>query len=310
MDFFKSFTDLVFAKPKNAVSSRNVENCAFGDYMYRSKNAYLCYFCTDLEDCYYCDYSRLSRDCIDCSYIHNSELCYECTDCSNLYACLFLQDCHNCTNCYYSYDLLNCQDCFGCYGLRNQRFAVFNKVYPENEYHLKLKQFQTKSPKEIYEKITPEFDKHPRLSARLLKGEENCIGDYIYFSKNAYSSFNVRNVEDVGYVYDAGNSQAKTTDSYDIDFGSDLELCYECAQISASNNCNFLVNSALCSDSEYCVNCYGCHNCFGCVYLQNKEYHILNRPFSRDEYLQVVKMLKNELKNRKEYGKSMCEILS
>lgn len=309
MDFLKALRDLVQSMPRNAVSSRDVENCTFGDYIYRSRNAYLCYFSTRLEDCYYCDYTRLSRDCVDCDYLYNSELCYECLDGSNLYDCSFVQDSHNCTNCYYSYDLLNCQDCFGCYGLRNQKYVIFNKTYDAVQYSAKLKQVLKYRPKEILKKVLPEFEKHPRLSSRLLKGEENCVGDYIYFSRNAYYSFNVRNTESVGYIYDFEDGQIKSSDTYDCDFGSGLELCYDCSQISLSNNCNFMMNCAFCNDCEYCYNCYYSHNCFGCVYLQNKEYHILNRPFSREEYLHTTKLIKNELKQRGEYGRHLGEIL-
>lgn len=309
MDFFHRFRELVFSKPRNAVSSRNVENTSFGDYIYRSKNAYLCYFGTELQDCYYCEYTHRSRDCVDCSYLHNCDLCYECTDGTDLYNCQFLQDCHHCTDCFYCVDLMNCQDCFGSTGLRNVRFAIFNKVYSEAEYRERLRKLMAMPSREILGKITPEFAKHPRLSSRLLKGEENCVGDYIYWSKNAYRCFNVRHVQDCAYLCDFEDMLAPTHDTYDADFCGGLEFSYDCFQTAFGNNNNFLLNCTFTSDSEYCINSYSCRNCFGCAYLQNKEYHILNKPFPRDEYLQAVDMIKKELKSAGTYGKSLAEIL-
>lgn len=309
MDFFGQLKDLLFRTPRNAVHSRNVENCAFGDYIYRSKNAYLCFNGQSLEDCFYCDFTRLSRDCLDCSYIYNSELSYECTDCTNLYDCSFLQDCHNCTNCHYSYDLLNSQDCFGCFGLRNVRYAIFNKVYTEDIYHHKVAELQKNPPLKLWQGVFEEMKKHPRLSSRLLKGEENCLGDYIYWSKNAYYSFNARGVENVGYLEDFEDTVSPTRESYDCSFGSGLDLCYECTNSSFCNNCSFLESCSYLNDCEYCFDSYSCQNCFGCVYLSNKEYHILNKPFSRDEYLAATQLIREELKKRKEYGKVFNQIL-
>lgn len=308
MDFLQQFRTLLARAPRNAIHSRHVDNCPFGDYIYRSKDAYLCWNCLNVEDCFYCDFTRLSRDCVDCSYVYNSELSYECVDCTNLYDCRFLQDCHNCTNCYYSYDLMNCQDCFGSFGLRQQRFAIFNKVYTEDIYRHKLSELFKNPPSKIIQTMLSEFEKHPRLSNRLLKGEERCLGDYIYWSKNAYQCFNVRAVENVGYLDDFEDTVSPTRDTYDSSFGSGLEECYECTHSSLLGNCNFMESCASCSDCEYCFECYSCRNCFGCAYLTNKEYYILNKPFTREEYLAALRMIKEELRKERLYGKSLAEL--
>ncbi len=309
LDFIEKLRDLILRSPRNAVHSRNVDNCAFGDYLYRSKNAYLSYYSYGIEDCFYCEFSGFSRDCTDCSYIHNCELCYECFDCANLYQCSYLQDCHNCSNSYYSVDLINCQDCFGCFGLRHQRFAIFNKVYTEDIYRQKLAKLVKNPPFKILEGLLPALKKHPRLSSRLLKGEENCLGDYIYWSKNVYYCFNVRSVEDSGYLFDLEDTLSPTRDSYDCFFGGGLELSYECTHSAFSNNCNFMESCSYCNDCEYCFECYSCRNCFGCSYLMNKEYCILNNPFSRSEYIAAVDMIKKELKQTGSYGKTFLDIL-
>lgn len=309
MDFFEQFRRLVFSRPHNAVSSRAVENCSFGDYLYRSRNIYLSYFLTDCEDCFYGEYLKRCRDCIDCSYLTASELCCECVDCTNLYGCSFMQDCHTCSDCTACFDCINCKNCFGCFGLRQQQFCIFNKPYSEETYREKIALLKKTPPLKTLEILQPEFDKHPRLYARLLKGGENCFGDYIFFSKNCFYCFNVRNVEDSAYVSEAMDPEFETKNSFDCNFANGIELCYDCDAVSMSYNCNFMAQCSSCTDCGYCVYCYNCRNCFGCVYLQNKEYCILNRQLTREEYLVAMKNIKAELKASGAYGKPLAEVL-
>lgn len=309
MDFYAEFQKLVFTHPHNALHSRGAQNCEFGDYIFRSKNTYLSYFINESQDCYYADYLVGCRDCVDSAYLSSSELCYECIDCSQLYNCSFLQDCHNCSACEFCFDCINCKDCFGSFGLRNQRFCIFNKSYTEENYREKVAELRKNPPQKILRLLSPEFNKHPRLYARLLKGGENCYGDYIYFSKNCYSCFNIRNVENSFYVSEMMNPEIVSRDCVDCTFISGSELCFECHNIITCSNCNFLETCIGCSDSEYLLQCYNCRSCFGCVYLMNKEYCILNRQFTRDEYLLALSKIKEELKNARIYGKSLAEIL-
>jgi hypothetical protein len=58
------------------------------------------------------------------------------------------------------------------------------------------------------------------------------------------------------------------------------------------------VRSALCSGSNYlalCRSCSDCNYCFGCVGLQNKDFHILNEPYTRDAYFKLTRELEREL---------------
>lgn len=309
MDFFQEFRKLAFSLPRVSTHNRASQNCDFSDFVSRSKNIYLSFFVNDAEDCYYSGHLMKCRDCVDSSYLSACELCYECVDCTNLYNCSFLQDSHQCSNCDYSYDLLHCKDCFGSFGLRNQQFRIFNKPYSEDDYRKKIHDLKKQPAAKILEALRPEFDKHPRLFSRLLKGDERCFGDYIYFSKNCYLCYNVRNIENAAYASNIMDPEFSSSDIFDCNFGSNLHLCYECQNVFASSNCNFLENCANCADCEYAIFCYNCRNCFGCAYMMNKEYCILNRPFSREEYLALLKKIKGELKVAGLYGKPLAEIL-
>lgn len=309
MDFYADLQKLILSKPHNAVSSRAIENCAFGDYLYRSKNIYLSWFISDGEDCFYSEYIAKGRDCVDCNYLTASELCYECVDCLGLYNCSYLQDCGNCSESDYCLDCLNCKNCFGCFGLRHRQFCVFNKTYTESEYKEKVAELKKNSPSKVFAILRPEFEKYPRLYARMLKGGENSFGDYIYFSKDCYMCFNIRDVAGAAYSYDVLNPEAGSHDIVDCNFVGAMENCYECQDSSSCNNCNFLEHSTFCSDSEYLMYCYNCQNCFGCAYLMNKQYCILNKQLTREEYLLALAKIKNDLKTAKTYGKTLAEVL-
>ena len=67
-------------------------------------------------------------------------------------------------------------------------------------------------------------------------------------------------------------------------------------------NCNFLIHTDYCSDSEFCAYSKNLKNCFGCVYLENKQYYILNKKYSPEEYKKRVEEIKKELQNKNLYN--------
>ena len=96
-------------------------------------------------------------------------------------------------------------------------------------------------------------------------------------------------------------------------FSSDLESCYHlthchgcrnCSHLSHSTGCGschdsaYLTDCRSCTGSAYLIHCFacvGCNYCVGCVGLQKKDFHILNEPYSRSEYFEILKKLKREL---------------
>jgi hypothetical protein len=56
--------------------------------------------------------------------------------------------------------------------------------------------------------------------------------------------------------------------------------------------------------------CFNANNCFGCIGLRKKNYCILNKEYSKEEYERIVEKIKNEMKERKEYGQFFPKNLS
>ena len=74
-----------------------------------------------------------------------------------------------------------------------------------------------------------------------------------------------------------------------------LTHCKACRRCHSSAYCQ---ECTACSDSNYlvhCTDCFECDYCFGCVGLSKKEFHILNKKYSRGDYFRIVGELKKQL---------------
>lgn len=98
------------------------------------------------------------------------------------------------------------------------------------------------------------------------------------------------------HVYFA-NQILDSRDSLDVSFSEKLEFCYENFECARNNKLFFSHQSQDCVDSYYLVDCRNCINCFGCVGLVNKQYHIFNQQYSRDEYLKFIESNKGSYQN-------------
>jgi hypothetical protein len=96
-------------------------------------------------------------------------------------------------------------------------------------------------------------------------------------------------------------------------FCVDCEDCHRCTHCTACRasshlthcrGCESCHDCAYCEDSEHCVRsnylvlsrgCSDCSYCFGCVGLSKKDFHVLNRAYTRAEYFRIVKALRAEL---------------
>jgi hypothetical protein len=81
--------------------------------------------------------------------------------------------------------------------------------------------------------------------------------------------------------------------------------CRSCTHCSHSASCESCHGCAYCHDCRACtgsaylvrsVSCSDCTYCFGCVGLVKKEFHILNLPYTRQDYFEIVKRLSAELR--------------
>jgi hypothetical protein len=120
---------------------------------------------------------------------------------------------------------------------------------------------------------------------QLGKNNVNCdYADDVWDCKNCYMSCAMAGDEDVYYVYRLINSK----DCMDVTYSYDLEQCYECTYCFKCYNLKFSLDCRECSDSWFLYNCRGCKNCFMCWNLRNREYCILNKQYSKEEYEEKI----------------------
>lgn len=131
----------------------------------------------------------------------------------------------------------------------------------------------------------------PALYTDFLHDENSKYTNYAGRNKNCYLIFDSDENWDCYYSYGINNSK-NCADCYRV---QKLELCYEVIDSNNCYNCSFIENSENCYDSVFLRNCISCRNCVMCSNLRQKEYHILNKPVSKEIY----KEFKNNLKSYK-----------
>jgi hypothetical protein len=131
--------------PRMYVHQLHNQDCT-GDYVYDSKNSFVCFDTIKLEDCMYCNNSEDLKDSLDMSNsYYKTELCYDVMSEMELYNCDY------CVTCFYSNDLFYCENvwnshhCFGCYSMNHAKYCIFNeKVDSPEEWERRVKEIKVK----------------------------------------------------------------------------------------------------------------------------------------------------------------------
>ncbi len=147
----------------------------------------------------------------------------------------------------------------------------------------------------------------PKINLGLSYGDgENINSEYTNMAsgcKNCYLVFNTSPAEEVLY----SRGVKKGTDSSDIYFGIEFELCYESVNVKESANITWGQNVSGCVDSHFILNGSGLTNCFGCVNLRKKSNCFLNEQLSHEEYQRRVNEIKGSYSKTEEFRKKFEE---
>jgi len=141
------------------------------------------------------------------------------------------------------------------------------------------------------QKVVPRFNIFNRDT-------ENCdFVNYAPHCKNCYLLFGSWFNQDCLY----GQTLNECKDCIDNLFLDKSELCYE--NVDSNNNYSsfYCQNCSNAIDSYFCFDCKNIKNCIGCWNLRNKEYHILNKPVSKEVFEKQKELFKsrNNLNNLK-----------
>lgn len=125
-------------------------------------------------------------------------------------------------------------------------------------------------------------NKVPRAASFIIGGTltnsdfTNCTG----YLKNCYLIFEADYNEDCYY----SNRLMHCKNIVDCTQVYKCELCYECSDCHECYNLEFSRDCTTCSDSHFLFDCKSCSNCIGCINLRHKNFHIFNKPYSKEEY--------------------------
>ena len=99
--------------------------------------------------------------------------------------------------------------------------------------------------------------------------------------KNCYFVAASETAEDSAYIF---GPNINGRECFDVHSAIDTERIYDSVSIEKSQGLRFSQNCISCSDSYLLYDCRNCTNCFGCVGLRNKQFHIFNQQYSREDY--------------------------
>ncbi|MFA5773586.1 MAG: hypothetical protein WC908_02860 [Candidatus Paceibacterota bacterium] len=286
--FFSQIQELWQSVPDIGLFNINPVNSEYCSITEGNKNCYLVIGGDFNEDTRYSCFIFHSKECADCYGISKSEWNYEVIDSIQNYNLSYSQYCEGCYDSVFLFNCKNCSNCFGCTNLNNGSYSWFNEQLTKDEYKTRLEEINLGSYISIlkHKKDFYEFSlKFPRKYSRILRSV-NSTGDNMEQAKNCKECFGIFDgAEDCRYLW---LIYSKITNSFDSDHsGLKSNLLYECSTVYPGNIVlfsRFIFNGR---EVEYSYNCHNSSNIFGCIGLRNKQYCILNKQYSKEEYKEL-----------------------
>ena len=297
LTFFEQYINLYKDVPRLGIVKQGFNtNSEYANRVSDLKNCYLIFASADSENCFYGINYWNSKDSMDCFNARNCEKCFECTDCYNCNSLKYSKECNSCIDSYFLLNCRNCQNCFGCTNLRNKNFCIYNIQYTKEDYFNKLKQFSLSNRENLneLEKEVKKYQLKNIVPSLVEYHSVDVTGNWIENSKNTKNAFSCDKVEDGKYLF--GLKEAKDVMDYTY-WGHSSELIYETSSVGRqSSNIKFSNESwDQLINAEYCHNCFSSSNLFGCVGLKKKQYCILNKQYTKEEYEELVPKIRKQM---------------
>ena len=287
--FFEQFRKLMEAVPQPALMGSLIENSEYSHACRSRKNCYFTFWCYLSENSQYSFALLFSRDSYDSYVTNNSDHAYETLHSNRLYRVRFAYFADECLDSSFLFDCVGCTDCFGCVNLRKRKYAVFNKRLSKEEYAAAMDYWDLGSYvrlQEAKQKFRELYLSMPHRYAHVVNSV-NVSGDIIRNTKDCRVCFSALDgVENCAYLY-FGAINLK--DSYDVNAGGDLcELLYETVATTNSQNTFWSAGGRGMKNVRYGNFGSEASDLFGCVNIKKKQYYILNKQYTKEEYEALV----------------------
>ena len=295
--FLEQFYELWKVVPRPAKSITIIYNSDYSNNASDLKNCYLVFNTTGAEDCAYGNAISHSRNSFDNSHARHLELSYQ-----NFWAlkssrAIYCSQFAECTDIYFSKNLRGCNNCFGCVGLRSKSYCFFNEQLTKDEYQKRVAQYDLGSYAGLQKTLMETRAFWEKFPVKYLEGmrNTNVSGGYVSLSKNVKNSYLVVGGEDMRYCQYMDEPSPK--DCYDhLIWGHTTSLSYECAMTGECHNTRFCLQTYTnIEDTEYTEYCRSCSHVFGSISLQNKQYCILNKQYTKEQYEELVPKIRKHM---------------
>ena len=301
--FFDQYENLLKNVPKIGLIYVNSPGSEYTNISADNKNCYMIVESSNNEDSIHSYWVQECRNVVDTCFSSKCELCYECDDCYDSYSIKYSKGCHSCRDSMFLLDCRDCSDCIGCVNLRSEKFCIFNKRFTKEEYESLKASMNLDTQNGINEfrdKFLEFSIKQPRKYAEIVN-TVNSTGNYIKNAKNCNNCFHCYDAEDNKYgvhvwrnakdcmdVDTAGRTASKIYNSINSGLETSNQIC-----------CAVCWSTTFADYSMYSMNC---NNIFGCISLRKKNFCILNKQYSKEEYYNLRDKIIDSMKTEGVYG--------
>jgi CxxC-x17-CxxC domain-containing protein len=313
-DFNKTLTEqmreLNALQPHMSLFTTNAENSYYTNHSLNARNTYLVAGATNIEDCMYGRFVIDSKNCVDGLSLYNCQWCYESVASQGCYQCFWATYSYNCSDCIMVEDCSNCKNCCLCYGLKNQEYCFFNEKIGKEEYEKRMKELMPLTPEKIRllrEKLRATSTPLPHRASHTF-GCENSSGDMLFNSRDCKHCFDCSGCEDCVYVWNTPKGITSRDCSYTAPDG--VRFCYQAGSTVGADNS---MGTFLCwygGSNYYSREVHHCQNVFGCSGLKKKQYCILNKQYTKEEYEKLVPKIVEHMRKTGEWGEYLDPSLS
>jgi len=300
--FLEQFKDLMLKVPRLAVMSPNNENSEYINGATGNKDCYLIFVSDHNENCAYSEKILNCLDVFDSTDCEKCDYSYQLNGCTGCSRSQYLIDCHNTNDSKFCFDCRGCNDCFLCTGLRQKQFCIENQQLSETDYRKRIAELDPHTQKSNDENMAKLLKLKKNMPHSFIHGNknENCSGDYINNCKDSHDCYESHYLENAKFSI-AGNRAKDIYDCYvPVD---DTDLVLESVSMSNLHSSAFTFACYNgCRNLYYSEYMDGCHNCFGCSGLKKKEFCILNKQYTEEEYNKLVAQIIESMKSTGAWG--------
>jgi hypothetical protein len=288
--FFTQFLDLLNVVPQISLQVDNSPQSEFVNQVSNCKNCYMVISGSNNEDCLHTHRTMKSKNVADSLIVLLGENQYESIECLESSDLIYSQECSSSLDLSFCYDVRGSNNCFMSANVRNGSYYFYDRPLTKAGYAEKMKAIDIGSYRN-FEKYINEFEELKKNSLHKyanIQKAENVSGHAISNAKNCRECFGVGDVENGGYYLFVNDIK----DGRDLNNGCCTgELCYEVNTVGVhSYNIKLSADAwpAL-TNATYTVSCrQGADSLFGCISMRKKQYCILNRQYTKEEYENLI----------------------